>query len=413
MRFIALSLALLAAVSSAPQEGDLPDAERLLDEAQRAIGRPATPGSLRERGTSTWVGLPGSGTFENTYDGPRRARCRSEFDSFGVFELGSDGEVVWEKSPLEIKFRDGWAGSEYLRRFGWPQNVPWREMYSAATVTGREELEGRACWRLELTPRRLLDPDGAAPGPDVLHIDVETRLPHRLVARVTGAGDAAGKIETSWSDWREVDGVRHPHTVTVSISGFTLTMKVTSVERGVELPADWFALDGEVREALVTREVDEARQGGGDITIETLPVRHLASIRVKCKHAEMQKTLTVILPETMRHVMAVGAKIDGAPLVRYHRWGDDLDVEGGMPVAEPIEGEGRVQPATLPAGKAVVIWHVGPYDELGRTHERLQAYLREKGLETRGPFWEEYWTDPGMEPDPSKWRTKIVWPIEG
>jgi hypothetical protein len=22
------------------------------------------------------------------------------------------------------------------------------------------------------------------------------------------------------------------------------------------------------------------------------------------------------------------------------------------------------------------------------------------------------WTDPGMEPDPSKWRTKVVWPVK-
>jgi hypothetical protein len=39
------------------------------------------------------------------------------------------------------------------------------------------------------------------------------------------------------------------------------------------------------------------------------------------------------------------------------------------------------------------------------------AYLDEHGLERRGAPWEEYWTDPGMEPDPAKWRTKLVWPI--
>ena len=67
---------------------------------------------------------------------------------------------------------------------------------------------------------------------------------------------------------------------------------------------------------------------------------------------------------------------------------------------------------TMTAGSAVVAWHVGPYDKLPEAHERIEAYLKENGLERRGAFWEEYWTDPGMEPDPSKWRTRIVTPVK-
>jgi hypothetical protein len=57
-------------------------------------------------------------------------------------------------------------------------------------------------------------------------------------------------------------------------------------------------------------------------------------------------------------------------------------------------------------------WHVGPYERLGETHTRIQEYLDEHGLTQRAAAWEEYWTDPGMEPDPAKWRTKVVWPVE-
>lgn len=61
--------------------------------------------------------------------------------------------------------------------------------------------------------------------------------------------------------------------------------------------------------------------------------------------------------------------------------------------------------------KALVAWHFGPYDKLSETHQRMMAYLEANGLERRGAPWDEYWTDPGMEPDPSKWRTKVVWPV--
>jgi effector-binding domain-containing protein len=83
-----------------------------------------------------------------------------------------------------------------------------------------------------------------------------------------------------------------------------------------------------------------------------------------------------------------------------------------MQVKAAIQPKGRVKAAVLPAGKAVVAWHLGPYEKLGDTHARIQAYCEEHGLEQRAAPWEEYWTDPGMEPDPSKWRTKIVMPVK-
>ncbi len=104
-------------------------------------------------------------------------------------------------------------------------------------------------------------------------------------------------------------------------------------------------------------------------------------------------------PHAVERLLAVGA-----PLV------DEL--EAAVPVDRPVAPKGRVKPETLPAGEAVVAMHVGPYVELGRTHERTERYLADHGLEPRGACWEEYLTDPGMEPDPAKWRTRVVWPVQ-
>ena len=125
----------------------------------------------------------------------------------------------------------------------------------------------------------------------------------------------------------------------------------------------------------------------------------------------MQENLAIMLPEAMQHVLAQGGQLTGPPLVRYHKWGDPLDLEACIPVSGPIEAGGRVQSKKLPAGPAVVGWHVGPYEQLGVTHEKIGAYVNEHGLEPQGAPWEEYWSDPGLEPDSSKWRTRIVWPI--
>jgi DNA gyrase inhibitor GyrI len=65
----------------------------------------------------------------------------------------------------------------------------------------------------------------------------------------------------------------------------------------------------------------------------------------------------------------------------------------------------------LPGGRVASTWHVGSYHELPRTYARLEAWIDEQGYTRRGAAWEIYWTDPGIEPDPAKWRTQVLWPI--
>jgi AraC family transcriptional regulator len=103
----------------------------------------------------------------------------------------------------------------------------------------------------------------------------------------------------------------------------------------------------------------------------------------------------------------------GPPFSRYHAFGEsEVDVEAGFPVAKPITEKGRIKNGELPAGKVVQGWHVGSYEKLSEAHEALRAHLAAKGLKARGGPWEVYWTDPGMVPDPAKWRTQLFAPIE-
>jgi effector-binding domain-containing protein len=57
-------------------------------------------------------------------------------------------------------------------------------------------------------------------------------------------------------------------------------------------------------------------------------------------------------------------------------------------------------------------WHVGPYEKLADAHQSLRAYVDAHRMQARGGLWEVYWTDPGIVPDPSKWRTQLFMPIE-
>ena len=92
---------------------------------------------------------------------------------------------------------------------------------------------------------------------------------------------------------------------------------------------------------------------------------------------------------------------------------DVVELEAGVAIAGAVQASGSVVPSELPGGRAAVAIHVGPYEELERTYRELMAAITEQGLVMRPiGMWEEYLTDPDSEPDPSRWRTRVVIPVE-
>ena len=135
-------------------------------------------------------------------------------------------------------------------------------------------------------------------------------------------------------------------------------------------------------------------------------------IRVQTTMAKIGEGMGQLLGEVFGYVQGKGVAPAGMPFTIYHSMeGDDLDMECGVPVATAIEGEGRVQAGQLPAGKVATVTHMGPYDDLKTTWGALMGWIESEGLQPAGVPWESYFTDPGEEPDQSKWRTDIFFPV--
>jgi effector-binding domain-containing protein len=66
----------------------------------------------------------------------------------------------------------------------------------------------------------------------------------------------------------------------------------------------------------------------------------------------------------------------------------------------------------LPAGRVAMMWYFGPYRRLAQARTQLRDWITKQHLVPRGGPIEIYWTDPALEPDPTKWRTQLLWPIE-
>ena len=63
----------------------------------------------------------------------------------------------------------------------------------------------------------------------------------------------------------------------------------------------------------------------------------------------------------------------------------------------------------LPGGRCVALLHKGPYDELGRSYEKILKYIKSKGYNIEMPTREVYLKGPGMifKGNPKKYLTEI------
>ena len=130
-------------------------------------------------------------------------------------------------------------------------------------------------------------------------------------------------------------------------------------------------------------------------------------------HEQVGPTLGRILPEVHAWLAQGHGVMAGPPYARYHPGPDNtFDLEAGLPVAPPVVGDDKVKASVLPGGRCAVATHVGPYELLSATHQRLHQFVADQGEKAAGPPWESYLTDPGDEPDPSKWKTLVVIPLE-
>jgi effector-binding domain-containing protein len=105
---------------------------------------------------------------------------------------------------------------------------------------------------------------------------------------------------------------------------------------------------------------------------------------------------------------------EGPPFMRYLSFqaNGEIEIEAGIRCADVHVASGRIQCIDVPEMMAVSVSHFGSYDEMGEAHTALGAYVREHRLETAGPIMELYVTDPANEPNVSKWRTDVLWPVK-
>ena len=407
-----------------PDAPKLPDAAELLDRREAKLGPLEKRKALRGlvvRGE--WRPKDGSvgATFEELHragPGEERVRISMTMEGFGPFSQGTDGKVSWTTDPgFGVSVQEGVEQMAARRVWAVQRSTPWRALYESAKTIGEAERDGRKLLELELSPaegkseRWFLDP-------------ATLELARMAVAYPNPTGGAL-PMEWVFGDWKPVDGILYPHTREQVLQGgvspdSALEMRFTYVCTSIRhetIEPSRIAPAPEIAAAIADpkRRTPAPSKDPKACSVETVARTHAATVRLTCPADKVSATLASIFPEVMGVVQAQGAAMSGPPFSRYHeidKARNTIDLEAGIPLKAPIQPSGRVRPCELPAGKAAMTWHVGSYHELQKSYDRLAAWMKEQKLDARGGFWEIYWTDPGLEPDPGAWRTQIFWPVE-
>jgi effector-binding domain-containing protein len=148
-----------------------------------------------------------------------------------------------------------------------------------------------------------------------------------------------------------------------------------------------------------------------EIVEKNVPDMRIASIRWKGRYGEVGRYMGKIARHLHRYLA-------GAPFNMYYDEcykEEDADIETCFPVREDkeIAAPAEITIRKLPGGKVVSIIHKGPYDQLGRSYEKISAYLKEKNYRVAAPPREIYVKGPGMifKGNPKNYLTEIQFPI--
>ncbi len=146
----------------------------------------------------------------------------------------------------------------------------------------------------------------------------------------------------------------------------------------------------------------------------TMRAKPALSVEINTDMAHISEEMGKAFGQIMEFVKTNGLEVAGAPFSLYEKWNPPTEVVfvAGVPVNKAAKGNDVVKPSETPSGKMLKIVYFGAYDQTAYIYNGYDEYAAKNGLETRGGPWEEYITDPTMEPDTAKWQTNIYFQIK-
>lgn len=232
--------------------GPMPSVEMVMDRFIQAAGgieALSAPTSRVARGSLDVVGVSRGGSIEFYAKGPNKILTIMQAYPFGVVKLGFNGTTAWADTPDGQRLVKGDELIGVLRDSVF-FNPVWLKANYRIKLLGKSKIGYREVYVLELQPAT-----GAA---EKLYLDQTTYLPVRA-NRVSSGGQQPGPRETYLDDWREINGIKSPFSMTQTRPGMSISIVIKEIRYNVPVDDSLFEAPAGVRQPSKARTRGEAR----------------------------------------------------------------------------------------------------------------------------------------------------------
>jgi hypothetical protein len=214
---------------------ELPEAGTILDRYVEVTGGKEAYANLSSRVATGFVDMPHvgiRGIYTQTQVSPARMHTVMEADAFGAIEEGTDGEVAWAHSlMMGPRVKVGAERAYILRQAALDAPAQWRRQFRQVACVGQEIVNGKGCYKVELTPS-----EGR---PETRYYEEASGLLVKTeLVLETELGPVPAVIFTD--DYRQVDGVLLPHRVKTSLGNEEMIIVFEGVRHNLDAAPDLF-----------------------------------------------------------------------------------------------------------------------------------------------------------------------------
>jgi hypothetical protein len=227
------------APASAPESApaaSLPEGFSVLERHVEAIGGKELGMKLdgfRMVGALAMPAMGMSGTISIDAQAPSSQLLEVNITGVGIIVNGTNGEKAWAtQAPGQPpQLIEGPQAETMMQNANFRSRYDPRTTYTSATTVATEELEGEACYRVELVSATGVESVGL--------FSVETGLQRKEMTR-SAPGATVFTQEVIYSDYREVGGLKFPFRMSIVAQGFAQELTFESIEVDPEFAAGTF-----------------------------------------------------------------------------------------------------------------------------------------------------------------------------
>ena len=272
-----------------------------------------------------------------------------------------------------------------------------------------------AKWNM-IDPNMKVEYNGAWKGKDSGY-SWESEDPMVGAGTLTVVESVANESIKTRIDFRDWDGANGQMKLSPTENGVEVTWTFNGDDVGMNLVGRYFnglfkgAIDADLMEGLENlKRLSESQSMA--MEIDMMPETLVAFTTAQGTKAEVTPLLAQHYGMLAGHIAGQGAEMAMMPMANYLEYTDEKVLfHPTIAIDKQIESTDAIQVRQMPEQKMAVFHHYGPYHNLEAANTAAQQYLDALGISYNKARLEIYETDPGMEPDPDKWLTKICFKL--